>query len=200
MSTIVPLAEGHCPEVARLHLEHLTTGFRGKPGLELLTIYYGALVQSGGGCGFVAEQAGRVSGYVCGVWEPGAVRRALLRGQWPALLFWGAAHLAVQPRFFYDLAGRLAGSAGSTESAGPGYELRPIVVTPSARGTGIGVRLVERLLGDADRRGFDRVHLVAAQDNATADAFYRKIGFRPAGLADRAGEAYVRYEYLLSSP
>jgi ribosomal protein S18 acetylase RimI-like enzyme len=124
----------------------------------------------------------------------------MLRERWPALLFWGAAHCLVHPCFFYELVARLAGSASGSASIGPGYELRPIVVAPQARGTGIGVQLVNRLLGDAVRRGFERVCLVVEEDNATADAFYRKVGFRPAVRVERAGEAYLQYEYVLSSP
>jgi ribosomal protein S18 acetylase RimI-like enzyme len=196
MSMIVPLTQGHCPEVAGLHLDHLRTGFRGRPGLELLAAYYKALVRSEGGCGFVAEQAGRVAGYVCGVWEPTAVRVALLKAQWSALIFWGLAQVLVHPRFFNDLRGRLGGFSRGHVPVGLGYELRPIVVAPAARGTGIGVQLVDVLLEDAVRRGFDRVYLVAEEENTTANAFYRKVGFQ---LESRPGEAYRRYEYLLSS-
>jgi len=197
---IVPLAQGHCPEVARLHLDYLRTGFRGRPGLELLAAYYRALVQSEGGCGFVAEQAGRVAGYVCGVWAPAAVRGTLLKERWLLLIFWGLAQVLVRPRFFYDLAGRLAGSGSRSMPAGSGYELRPIVVAPAVRGAGLGVQLVHVLLTDAAQRGFDRVYLYAEEDNTAAGACYRKAGFRPAGQERRSGEAHVRYEVHLSSP
>lgn len=199
MSTIVPLTQGHCPKVARLHLDHLRTGFRGRPGLELLAAYYRILVQSGGGCGYVAEQAGQVAGYVCGVWEPAAVRGALLRAEWPALLWWGWAQVLVRPRFLHDLLGRLRESSSRRATAAPGYELRPIVVAPGARGTGIATQLVDVLLGDARRRGFDRVYLVVDVDNTIANAFYRKVGFRPSGSGGGPSVSRQRYEYLLSS-
>lgn len=194
---IAPLIQDHCPEVARLHRDCLPTGFRGRPGLELLTAYYRALVESRGGCGFVAEQEGRVDGYVCGVWEPAAVRGTLLGAQWPTLILWGCAQVLVRPRFFSDLVGRLGNPTGGSAPAGLGYELRPIVVAPAVRGTGIGVQLVEVLLEDAVQRGFDRVLLVVQEGNTTADAFYRRAGFRLMGKESRSGEAYLRYEYSL---
>lgn len=76
-----------------------------------------------------------------------------------------------------------------------GYELRPIVVAPSARGTRVASDLVAVLLADARRRGFQRVHLVTEVDNGAAHAFYRKVGFRSNGTTTgRSGLAFVRYE------
>lgn len=196
---ILPLSQHHCPEVARLHLDHLRTRFRGRPGLELLAVYYEALVQSEGGCGFVAEQAGRVAGYVCGIWEPAAVRETLLKERWLSLIVWGLAQVLVRPRFTCDLAGRLAGSGSRSEPAGLGYELRPIVVAPAARGAGLGVQLVQVLVQDAAWRGFDRVSVYAEEGNTAAAACYRKAGFRLAGQEMRSGEVYMRYEVDSSS-
>ena len=199
MNTIVPLAQSHCPEVARLHLDYLRTGFRGRPGLELLAAYYEALVQSEGGCGFVTEQAGQVAGYVCGVWEPAAVWRTLLRARWLALVCWGLAQVAVRPRILTELVGRLMGSAGGSASPGVGYELRPIVVAPAVRGTGIGFQLVHVLLEDAVQRGFERVYLYAEEDNAAANALYRKVGFRLASRGGAVDGSCQRYEYVLAN-
>jgi ribosomal protein S18 acetylase RimI-like enzyme len=196
---IVPLLQEHCPTVARLHMDCLPTGFRGRPGLELLAAYYRAVVESKGGCGFVAGQAGRVVGYVCGVWEPAAVRVTLFRAQWPALVLWGCVQMLACPRLFSEMVGRLGNPAGGSEPAGQGYELRPIVVAPEARRSGIGVQLLERLLQDADQRGFDRVFLAVQADNAAADAFYQKAGFRLMGKESRSGEVYLRYEVSLPS-
>lgn len=198
MISIVPLEPRHCPAVARLHLDHLPTGFRGRPGSRLLEVYYAALALSQGGCGFVAEGDEQVVGYVCGVWAHDVVRAALMKASWPTLVFWGTAQVLLQPRLFKRFVGRSAGSSYGSVPAEVGYQLRPIVVAPAARGGGIGAQLVGALLADATRRGFDRVHLFAEEDNVAASAFYCKLGFRLVGKAKGPGEAYLRYEYSFS--
>lgn len=191
--------------MANLHLKHLSTGYRGRPGLRLLEAYYTALVQSDGGCGYVAEQMdpasagnGVVAGYVCGVWEPAAVRSTLLGAQWPRLAFWISAQVLIRPRLVVELVGRWRAAAERPPAAWQVYELRPIVVDAAMRRNGVGAQLVEALLADAFRRGFRQVHLFAEADNAAANAFYREIGFRCAGSENRRGAVTLRYEYTLS--
>jgi ribosomal protein S18 acetylase RimI-like enzyme len=205
--SIVPLAIEHCAQVARLHLEHLSTGYRGRPGLRLLQAYYAALVQSDGGCGFVAEQMGpagarhgTVAGYACGLWDPAAVRSTLLgsalRAQWPKLAFWTGLQVLIRPRLVVMLAGRWR-AAEKLPVARQAYELRPIVVDAAMRRNGIGAQLVDALLADASRRGFRQVHVVAEEDNVAANSFYHGIGFRCAGRENGQGAARLRYEYTL---
>ena len=205
--SIVPLALAHCAQVASLHLEHLSTGFRGRPGLQLLQAYYAALVQSDGGSGFVAEQMGplgaghgAVVGYACGLWDPTVVRSTLLRAalsaQWLRLVLWGGVHVLVRPRLVVELVGRWR-TAEKESAPRQAYELRPIVVDAAMRRNGIGFQLVDTLLADACRRGFQQVHVFAEETNVAANAFYRRIGFRCAERESRQGAALLRYEYTL---
>jgi amino-acid N-acetyltransferase len=64
-------------------------------------------------------------------------------------------------------------AAGALEEAGRDYLLRSIVVNDSARGTGVGRRIVERLLSDADARRAPGVYLLTT----TADAWFPRFGF-----------------------
>jgi ribosomal protein S18 acetylase RimI-like enzyme len=183
--------------VARLHLDHLQTGFRGTPGLRLLEAYYQSLVMSDGACGFVAISKGQVGGYVCGVWEPNQVRASLLRSHWASLAFWGTVQLVVHPRVLVDWSMRLLASPQAGRNCEPAYELRPIVVTPTMRRAGIGALLVDSLRDDAIRRNFDRVYLLVAEDNLAACAFYRKVGFRLVNGSRALPVGFSRYEYVL---
>jgi amino-acid N-acetyltransferase len=63
-------------------------------------------------------------------------------------------------------------AAGGLEVTGDGALLRSIVVREDQRSTGVGRRVVERLLGDADSRGLD-VYLLTT----TADAWFPRFGF-----------------------
>jgi ribosomal protein S18 acetylase RimI-like enzyme len=205
--SIVPLTLEHCAQVASLHLEQLSTGYRGRPGLRLLQTYYAALVQSDGGSGFVAEQMGpagaqhgAVVGYVCGLWDPAAVRSTLLRdalrAQWPKLAFWTGLQVLIRPRLISELVGRWR-VAERRPVPRQAYELRPIVVDATMRRNGIGAQLVDALLADASRRGFRQVHVFAEEGNVAANAFYREIGFRCAERENKQGAARLRYEYTL---
>lgn len=60
-------------------------------------------------------------------------------------------------------------------------ELVSMWVDPSARGRGIGTRLVEAVLGWAADAGAERVVLWVTRDNDAASALYKKAGFAVTG-------------------
>lgn len=55
--------------------------------------------------------------------------------------------------------------------------LYSIALAPSARGKGLGSRLVRELETRARRMGFAQMHLEVACDNAAALALYAKLGY-----------------------
>ena len=113
-------------------------------------------------------------------------------------MFWGVAHAVLHPGVVPAVASRVRGSSAGAEVTDGTYELRPIVVAQPARGTGVAADLVEALLADARRRGFHRMHLVTRADNAAAQAFYHKVGFRRVGSAlSRPDGAWARYERIV---
>lgn len=196
MTTIVPLVSHQCSMVAILHMAHLRTKFKGRCGVGLLSAYYAAIAESDGACGYVAEHDGRVAGYVCGVWQPRAVQHVLIERHMLELAIWGTVHCMVAPSSLSGLVQRLSG--GADRHTTNGYELRPIVVAPEVRGTGVAARLVEALLADAGRRGFESIHLLTELDNTIAHRFYLKSGFVRAGLEHHNGQPYMRYEHLVA--
>jgi len=199
MSEIVPLAPRHSLDLAVLHLSHLPTPFKGAPGKHLLSVYYKAVASGRGAAGYVAEDRDQVLGYVCGVWEPAELRATLLKSQWSSLALWAPASVLIQPQLVLSFVQRLGSSSEeSAREADEGYELRPIVVDPVARGTGLASRLVDRLISDARNRGFDRIHLFTEIDNQRAQAFYEKMGFMSMGQIQHDGGSVVRYERSLT--
>ena len=68
--------------------------------------------------------------------------------------------------------GRVVGAIG-LERYGPDALLRSAVVDPAARGTGIGVALVERLLAHAGEHGVRAVYLLTT----TAEQYFPRFGF-----------------------
>ena len=61
-------------------------------------------------------------------------------------------------------------------------ELLTICVTPSARGTGEGRRLLETAIHTAKERGAEQIFLEVAANNATAIGLYRSVGFIDSGF------------------
>ncbi|MFZ2424011.1 MAG: GNAT family N-acetyltransferase [Anaerolineae bacterium] len=198
MSEIISLAPRHSLAVAALHMQYLTTPFRDAPGRRLLSAYYQAVAQGSGAVGYVAEDGNQILGYVCGVWQPAELRTRLLKTQWPALVLWGPVSALLRPQLVVSFLRRL-GRPAEEDAAQPieGYELRPIVVDPAARGTGLAKRLVERLILDARSRGFERMHLFTEVDNQVAQAFYRKMGFDTTDAIHHSGSPAFRYELSL---
>lgn len=64
-------------------------------------------------------------------------------------------------------------------------EILTLAVRPSARRRGLGARLLAEGVGLAGARGADRVFLEVADDNAAAQALYRRAGFAETGRRPR---------------
>lgn len=73
----------------------------------------------------------------------------------------------------------------STAEGAPSAWIEDIVVHPDYRRQGIGKQLLEHLLAWAKTRGATRAQLVADQDNAGAEMFYRGLGWQATRLVVR---------------
>ncbi len=95
---------------------------------------------------------------------------------WPAELF---REYAADPHCCFIVAelGRTAAGYSIAVPRRGGFEIDSIAVRPSARGKGIGARLLLYAIGKARRSGAAFVSLTVRRDNAAAIALYRKFGF-----------------------
>lgn len=148
---------------------------------DLLTSYYTDYEPESA---WVAEQAGRVAGYVTGcrdtrwltrmtAWRilPGAIRRAAMRGTlwnsgfrrligrnagvWARALFQRRASLAEYPAHLH------------------------VNLDPALRGKQVGRRLAERFLAQLATWRVPGVHAGVREDNAGALRFFERLGFVP---------------------
>ena len=180
--------------LAQLHLKYLRTPFQGKPGRELLRQYYQAVSTEQGATGYVAIHKNKVNGYVCGVWDAAQLRKTLLLRSGVTVLFWGIMQILQKPSLVPGFLSRLKESE-NLSSPGNGYELRPIVVSPELRGSGLAADLTNRLLQDAAQRGFSKIYLFTEQDNQSANRFYQRFGFKQVSEISRSGQIYIHYEH-----
>ena len=198
---VIPLRAAHAVGAARLHLDNLPTSFRGRPGLALLTAYYTALSNGAGASSFVAQSGGEIIGFVCGIFDPLRFKIFLLKNQALRLAIWGTVAVLDRPALLFNLAPRVFQRGQDDPKSPPGYELRPIVVSPASRGQGVAGALLSALLADASERGFDRIHCYTEEDNLSANLFYQKNAFRKTGEFLRAGRLYSCYERgLMDNP
>lgn len=192
------MARCHASHVAILHISYLQTRFCGWPGRELLKMYYASLSYKHGGCGFTALKNDRVLGYVCGIWDAVQVKRHFIRRFGLKAAAFIAVQLMMKPKTATGFVSRFKAGGISDVADESGYELRPIVVAPDARGTGIAALLVNELMADAARRGYSYIYLITEKDNHPANAFYRKHGFELISGVAHAGSLYNQYRQSTS--
>jgi ribosomal protein S18 acetylase RimI-like enzyme len=73
-----------------------------------------------------------------------------------------------------------------------------VFVAPQRWGRGVGGRLVDTLLAEAQERGYDRAQLWTQANNPGAQRLYEGRGFRRSGREkDEFGERIVHYERAL---
>ena len=70
----------------------------------------------------------------------------------------------------------------STAEGGKVAWFEDCIVRPAHRGKGVGKALIEHVIGQAKAEGALRVMLLTDGDNATAQALYRKSGFRDSAM------------------
>ena len=100
------------------------------------------------------------------------------------------------PDFFVaEDRGRIVGAIG-LETYGPDGLLRSAVVDPAARGTGIGVALVERVLDHARERGIRSVYLLTT----TAERYFPRFGFDRITREEVAEEVRTSVEFREACP
>ncbi len=89
---------------------------------------------------------------------------------------------------------QIVGSFGLSPLGKGGCELRKMYLAPSARGQGLGKRLLERALHRARELKFTEVELETASVLKEAIQLYKRYGFVPKTndhLASRCDQAYV---------
>ena len=119
--------------------------------------------------------------------DPGGVDADMLDIEASYIGRGGSFHVLTDPD------GAILGSVGLYPVDERTCELRKMYLVPSARGRGLGKRLLELALAESKRLGFKRIELETASVLEDAIRLYRKYGFQRSELGsacDRCNESY----------
>ena len=181
------------PFCASLHAQALSHGFFVGLGPTFLRAYYESFLASPHARFQVATVKGHPAGMLVGIVRPRAHLRWLLRRRGVILGLLACGAMFTRPlvtlRFLRTRVRRYRqtwrrhrgggdsdGSEATTEAV-----LSHVAVLPGARGAGIGQRLMESFLADAEREGCVRVVLTTLAGEGGARGFYLANGWRDAG-------------------
>jgi len=120
----------------------------------------------------------------------------------------GRAHLENPDSFLVvaavgsEVVGMAVGMQGlSDDGAGPPIEglchVGAVFVFPERWGAGIGGRLLDRVMEEAQTRGYEKAQLWTHADNARARRLYERRGFRPTGREKASDDGLPIVHYFL---
>lgn len=72
-----------------------------------------------------------------------------------------------------------------------------IGVSPKHQNKGIGTKMVEFILNELKKRGFDGVRILVGKNNENAKKLYKKFGFYNCGEVNKYNHDYCLYELRL---
>ena len=176
-SHILPLGKAHATAAAALHRQGIHTGFQSSLGAGFLREIYRGISACRAGFGYVwLGSDGAVLGFIACAESTGRVyKQALLRrGAFMALPL---ARFLLRPSVLKRMIETLRYPAQAAEDL-PTAEILSIAVAPQARGKGVGKALMQAAFEEFRRRRITHVRVAVGADNAPANAFYLRCGFR----------------------
>ena len=163
--------------VVDVHLEAFPGFFLSFLGKQFLKEFYIGVIEDPSGIARVVADGQALIGFVAGITQPSGFYRRLLMKRWwrfglaaiPAVI----KKPAIIPRLFRAFS--RPATPLPCENCGT---LMSIAVRPQAEGGGVGRKLGEAFLFEAQKRGLSAVNLTTdALDNDRVNRFYQRLGF-----------------------
>jgi ribosomal protein S18 acetylase RimI-like enzyme len=165
---------------AALHASGIGEGFLSSLGPRVLGLLYRRMALDPSSFVIVADDDGRVAGFVSGTIDTSALYRSFLRSDGLR----AAVYAAPRVHRVWRQAVETLRYPGRADSNWPRAEMLSLAVDESLRGQGVGARLAVAFKDELHRRGVERAKLVVASDNKVAIAFHRAQGFRDLATID----------------
>lgn len=178
--TISKSEQSDLAEVARIHQVAFDGFFLTRLGPRFVKLLYSGFSECDGGICLVANEDGRLAGFVAGTTFPRGFFRELLLKHWWRFGFAALEGLLRSPiavtrrclsAVFYR--GEVPAGIGGRPAL-----LSSLAVLPECSGRGIGKVLVAAFAREARERGCDSVYLLTDKtDNDAVNRFYERCGF-----------------------
>jgi ribosomal protein S18 acetylase RimI-like enzyme len=200
--TIVPMTLEAAPKAASIHFEAFKGSMNTRIGISYVKAFMNWFCKADGATALVAtDGSNNVLGYVVGA--PLGYSRSLNRD-----LVWVATRgIIVRPWLF--LSGHFRGAVVARlklivcrspkrrhepKCPGPTMALVGIGVSPSARGAGVGLRLLQEFEARARELQMRSMQLSVYPDNIAARRLYERCGWQPLSVPTKRNEAmhYIR--------
>jgi L-amino acid N-acyltransferase YncA len=120
-----------------------------------------------------------------------ATRNATFETELPSWEDWDRSHLG-KPRLVAEEDGEVVGWAAlspvSSRCCYRGVAENSVYVAESARGRGVGLALLRRLVDEADEAGIWTIQAGIFPENETSVRLHERCGFRGIGIRERIGQ------------
>jgi ribosomal protein S18 acetylase RimI-like enzyme len=163
-------------DVAELHISGIATGFISSLGMDFVTVLYEAIAEDENSFGFVAVEDDKALGFVAfstnlsKLYKFVILKKGLKFGFVLARKMFSLQNIKkVWSNLFYP--------KKMKQMDLPDAELLSIVVLRQAQGKGIAKRLIDVSLKECANRGIEKVKVLVAADNESANKLYEKCGF-----------------------
>lgn len=202
---IRPAQTSDIAQVVQVHIQAFPGFFLTLMGTRFLRLLYSGFLNHPTGISLVAcpqAKPSEVIGFVVGTTQPQGFFSQLLRQHWLAFAMASLWPLLKKPGLvFVKLWSALFYRGESLPDQPNAALLSSLGVKPTAQGQQIGQQLVSAFLAHAQTAGATAVYLTTDQiDNAKANHFYTKLGFKLAGTCKRPhGRILNRYLIKLNA-
>jgi ribosomal protein S18 acetylase RimI-like enzyme len=166
-------------KVVAVHLASFPGFFLSFLGSHFLSLYYSGVCSAPEGIALIFTNTADIPvGFVAGASDPRGFYSRLLKRDWLRFSLASVGAIIRKPMVIKRI--MRAFFHPSENPVGDGTAgLFSIGVMPGLQKNGIGEKLVQRFLEEAEQRGCKRVFLTTDRDhNDAVNAFYKKLGFR----------------------
>ena len=204
MTIYVTSADGRdFREAAELHQNGITEGFLSTLGIPFLAALYQGIGATEGSGVLVASAEGEILGFLAYTSNVKTCYKRLLRSRWPVLA-WKMLPNIIRPSIYrkvvetlmYPFAAGKSGQEAPAESTGNGDarpELLAMAVSESARGQGVGKRLVAAMDDAMHAMHIVGYYVVTHGVDERSNRFYASCGFEKVGEFENHGRPMNEY-------
>lgn len=176
----------HAPEVARLHIQGISTGFISSLGINFVTALYEILAQSRTSFGFVAEEGDSILGFVAFTKNLNNLYKSVILRKGFRLAFLIVGKISSLSRLKKVFETLLYPSRTKKMNL-PSAELLSTVIAPEGRRKGLATQLLQKSFLECQKRGIDNVKVLVGAANEPANKLYLKCGFEFVGQIESHG-------------